>query len=265
MSDFKVTRYRIRTGEGQRGTQKPFTAVMLSDLHNTVYGNANSRLLQAIRNENPELVFVAGDMLTATDELQMDAALNLMDELTKQYPVYYVNGNHEYRLKYGSEKSRDSYENYSDKIKSFGVHLLEDTCERAEINKMPLCIWGFELSGDYYQRFRRCELTKDQISEKIGEPDTGCYNILLAHHPLYFDAYASWGADLTLSGHLHGGIIRLPYFGGVISPQFRLFPRYDRGLYTQMGKKMIVSAGLGSHTIPIRVNNPPELVVLDFT
>ena len=73
------------------------------------------------------------------------------------------------------------------------------------------------------------------------------------------------GADLTLAGHLHGGIVRLPYFGGVITPQLRFFPKYDRGLFKRRGKQMVVSAGLGSHSIPIRINNPPELVVLDFT
>ena len=87
---------------------------------------------------------------------------------------------------------------------------------------------------------------------------------MLAHHPAYFDAYASWGADLTLSGHLHGGMIRLPFVGGLVSPQMRLFPKYDKGLYTKKGKKLIVSAGLANHTVNIRINNPPELVVIDF-
>lgn len=265
MSDFKVTRYRIRTGNELRSPEYPFSVVFLSDLHNVSYGEGNSRLLQEIRNENPEAVFVAGDMLTAGKEVQMDAAMALMDELTKQYPVFYANGNHEYRLKVGAEKYGDVYERYSNTIKSFGVHVLENGCERLEIAKLPMTIWGLELPMEYFGRGKRCSLVKTQIEELLGGvPGENSFHVLLAHHPSYFDAYASWGADLTLSGHLHGGIIRLPLLGGVISPQVRLFPRYDRGMYTYNGKKMIVSAGLGSHTINIRINNPPELVVIDF-
>jgi hypothetical protein len=102
------------------------------------------------------------------------------------------------------------------------------------------------------------------LEQMIGKPNDDSFRLLLAHHPCYFDAYAGWGADLTLSGHLHGGIVRLPFFGGVVSPQIRLFPRYDKGMYTMDGKKMIVSAGLGSHTIKLRINNPPELIIIDF-
>lgn len=73
----------------------------------------------------------------------------------------------------------------------------------------------------------------EQVTEALGAPKEGCCNVLLAHNPVYFDTYAAWGADLTLSGHLHGGIVRLPLLGGVISPQMKLFPDYTRGCYTK--------------------------------
>lgn len=264
MSEFKVTRYRVRVGDEKRGPEQPFSVVLLSDLHNASYGRSNSALLQEIRSENPEAVFVAGDMLTASSQPEMDAAMALMDELTKRYPVYYANGNHEYRLKIYGERYGDCYERYSNAIKSFGVHLLENGSERIEIQKMMIRVWGLELPREYFARGRIRQLTGEQIREWIGAPDPSEYNLLLAHHPMYFDAYADWGADLTFSGHLHGGIIRLPVLGGVVSPQVRLFPRYDRGVFKRDGKKMIVSAGMGSHTINIRINNPPEMVVVDF-
>lgn len=264
MSDFKVTRYRMRTGTETRSLEQPFSAVFLSDLHNVSYGENNSRLLQEIRNENPELILIAGDMLTAGSEPQTDAAVALMNELTKRYQVYYANGNHEHRMKENTDRYGDRYERYSNAIKSLGVHLLENSSERVEINRMSFRIWGLELGMQFFRRGRSSALMSSQIEEMLGRPDEQCFNILLAHHPAYFDAYASWGADLTLSGHLHGGIVRLPLFGGVVSPQMRLFPKYDRGLYTVNGKKLIVSAGLGNHTINLRINNPPELVVIDF-
>lgn len=265
MSEFKVTRYKLRVEEsGKRGPDAPFSLVVLSDLHNKSYGDRNGRLLQEIREQNPAAVLVAGDMLTSGDSPQYDAAVSLMDELTKRYPVYYANGNHEQRLKGCPKKYGDSYARYSDTIRSFGVHLLENGCEHVEFWHMQVAIWGYELPLECYRRGRTRALAAGQVESALGACSPKEYNILLAHNPMYFPSYAAWGVDLTLSGHMHGGIVRLPVLGGVISPQFRLFPKYTRGLYELDGKKMIVSAGLGSHTIPLRINNPAQLVVLDI-
>lgn len=263
MPDFKVTHYKVRVGE-EKGPDRPFSAVFLSDLHNMSYGKNNRELLAEIRSQNPELVLIAGDMLTAGKKPQTEAAMALLDELTKKYPVYYANGNHEHRMRVNTEVYGESYERYSDAIKSFGVHLLENAGEKLKLHGMELTVWGLELSGEYFRRGVSRKLTGAQIEELIGAKPEGGFHILLAHHPCYFESYAAWGADLTLSGHLHGGIVRLPFLGGVISPQIRLFPRYDQGSYKLQDKRMIVSAGLGSHTIRLRINNPPELAVIDF-
>lgn len=265
MSDFKVTRHRVRISDTQPNLKRPFSAVLLCDLHNVSYGEGNSRLLQEIRNENPELILVAGDMLTAGKEPEMDVAMSLMNALTRSYQVYYANGNHEHRMKINPEQYGDSYERYTNAIKSFGVHLLENAHADIDIEGAKLTIWGLELPGEYFRKGRGDALSAGQITELIGSPGPASFNILLAHNPIYGEAYAAWGAELTLSGHLHGGIVRLPFLGGLISPQMRLFPKYDRGLYKVDGRKLIVSAGLGSHTIPLRINNPPEMVVIDFT
>ncbi|HIR14713.1 MAG TPA: metallophosphoesterase [Candidatus Choladousia intestinavium] len=264
MKDIKVARYKVRAGQKENRPVHPFTIVFLSDLHNAGYGEGNGRLLAEIRNQSPQAVFVAGDMVTAEENVGMNQALSLLDGLTKQYPVFYANGNHECRLKNHPEKYGDLYEKYSASIKSLGVHLLENACEKIELERMSLAVWGYELPSEYFKRGGLKELKADQIRETLGEPLPECFNLLLAHHPEYFPVYAKWGADLTLSGHLHGGIVRLPGVGGVISPRFGLFPAFDRGLYARNEKRMIVSAGLGTHTIPIRINNPPELVVIDI-
>lgn len=265
MSDFKVTRHRVRVSDVQPNLRRPFSAVLLSDLHNVSYGEGNSRLLQEIRNENPALVLVAGDMLTAGKEPEMDAAMSLMDALTRSYQVYYANGNHEHRMKMNQERYGDSYERYTNAIKSFGVRLLENSSVELDVEGAKLAVWGLELPGEYFRKGRAEVLTAEEITRMLGSPLPDSFNILLAHHPVYCEAYAAWGADLTLSGHLHGGIVRLPFLGGIVSPQLRLFPKYDRGLYKVGNRKLIVSAGLGSHTIPLRVNNPPEMIVIDFT
>ena len=96
----------------------------------------------------------------------------------------------------------------------------------------------------------------------VGKSERDKYQVLIAHNPLYFPEYAEWGADMTVSGHVHGGIIRLPLLGGVISPAIALFPKYDGGKYMRGDKAMILSRGLGTHTIHVRFNNPGEVSVI---
>ena len=265
MAEFKISKYKIRPGQGKKRPNQSFSVVLLSDLHNKSYGNNNEELLQAIRQAKPKAILISGDMLTCSgEEVHMDAAVALMDELTRKYPVYYANGNHESRMKNLTDGTEILYEKYVNTIRSFGVHFLENSRRLLEIHGMPVAVWGLELSKEYFRRGMPTRPDADVIRELLGEPEADYYNILLAHHPAYFSAYAEWGADLSLSGHLHGGIVRLPFIGGLISPQIRLFPKYDRGLYELNEKKLIVSAGLGEHTIPLRIHNPAELVIIDF-
>ena len=118
------------------------------------------------------------------------------------------------------------------------------------------CRWSSTTS------FGSLSIKGEDLEQKFGRPDEKHFHILMAHNPVYFDTYAAWGADLTLAGHLHGGIIRIPGIGGVITPQVKLFPEYDRGFFERNGKYMAVSAGLGEHTVPIRIFNPPQLILL---
>ncbi|MCM1569376.1 MAG: hypothetical protein NC081_08015 [Roseburia sp.] len=105
----------------------------------------------------------------------------------------------------------------------------------------------------------------DYLPGLLGQPSDGKYTILLAHKPDYFPQYAAWGANLTLAGHVHGGVVRVPFWGkGVLSPDIRLFPEYDGGIFRKGQAVMLVSRGLGYHTIPFRLFNPAELPVLDF-
>lgn len=263
MSEIKVSHYKIR-GSQSRPAQ-PFSMVLLADLHNASFGPRNEALLQEIRGADPKAVLAAGDMVvTKGKRFASDAAIELMGELTRRYPVYYANGNHEDRLAQRREVFGDAYEAYMEEIQSLGVHLLQNSRQLLEINRMRIAIWGYRPDWSYYKHGRAEKMEVQEMNQALGEPQPDVFNILLAHHPNYFETYARWGADLTLSGHLHGGMIRLPILGGVVSPGWTLFPKYDHGVYTLGEKKMIVSAGLASHTIKLRVNNPPELVVIDF-
>ena len=108
-------------------------------------------------------------------------------------------------------------------------------------------------------------MTKEEVEKLLGSPKKDTFSILIAHNPEYFPYYAAWGADLTVSGHIHGGIMRLPWIGGVISPSLRLFPKYDSGEFEENGKKMILSRGMGLHHIKLRFFNRPEISVIKIT
>ena len=128
-----------------------------------------------------------------------------------------------------------------------------------------ICIYGAEIDRYYYKRFKVREMKGDYLPGILGTPKKEQFTVLLAHNPDYFPQYAAWGADLTLSGHVHGGIARVPFWGkGVNAPTLRLFPKYDGGIFREGERTMLLSRGLGTHTIPVRVFNPGELWVVDF-
>ena len=128
-----------------------------------------------------------------------------------------------------------------------------------------------EIDRKYYERFGVRPMDPGYLKTILGEPDERYYNILLGHNPDYADRYAQWGADLSLSGHVHGGIARIPLYRegkwrlcGVLSPNIRFFPKYDCGSFSFGDRTVLVSRGLGMHTIPIRFLNPGELMVLNL-
>ena len=145
----------------------------------------------------------------------------------------------------------------------WGEHqrFLADKIEKLQ-GDLVLCAGDMLIAEKYAAMDHAVQLFEELKKRKFGIPVPEAFHILLAHNPVYFDTYAAWGADLTLSGHLHGGIIRIPGIGGLITPQAQLFPKYDRGLISVNGKYMVVSAGLGEHTVPIRIFNPPQLILI---
>lgn len=261
MKRFQVTEYELYSDFFSVNT-RPVTLVLLADLHNYVYGRKNRRLLGAIEKIRPDFVLCAGDMLVGKKGKSMKPAIDFMTAVAAKYPVYYGNGNHEYRMRMNPQVYGTMYQEYKDALTHAGVQFLENDKAIVPAGKTYINVYGFELEGAYYRKFNGLELTKRQLLGKLGEEDKRRYSILIAHNPVYGDTYAEWGADLTVSGHLHGGIIRIPGIGGLISPQAKLFPKYDGGMYEIYGKHLVVSRGLGGHTVNIRIFNRPELVVI---
>lgn len=243
--------------------QREFRAVVLADLHNKSFGKENDNLIKAIDDLKPDMILVAGDMLTAKPGADFKVALGLMQRLSEKYPIYYGNGNHEYRAKIYPEKYGDMHDQYNGKLAELQIHQLINESEKPE--GLGVCIYGLEIDRKYYKRFRSPHMSVEYLKEVLGPGDREAYQIVLAHNPEYFDTYAAWGADLVLSGHVHGGMVRVPLWGkGVLSPKVSFFPKYDGGSFVQRDSRMLLSRGLGTHTIPVRLFNPGELVCIDF-
>ena len=256
---FRVTRYRVASPKltGEK------TWVFLSDLHNQVYGENNCKLIDAVKNESPDLILIGGDMLVGKNGHSYEPALACVKELVKIAPIYYANGNHEERMKLKPEKYDQSYALYREKLLEFGVRLLEnESTVLSDDSKVRLT--GLEIPLECYTHLKRREMPGGAIKERIGNRDPEAFQVLLAHNPSYMKEYLAWGADLILSGHLHGGMVRIPGIGGVIGPDFVLFPKYSGEMRRVGDQTVIVSKGLGTHTIHIRLFNPAEIVVLSL-
>lgn len=260
---FTVKTYKLATEK----TKHSHKFVILADLHGKEYGYQNEKLLKAIEEQNPTGILIAGDMLTAKKGKDFNHVLRFLGKLGEKYPVFYGNGNHEYRLKLYPETYGTMADEYAKGLGNIGIFPLCNESTKPEDEKMV--VYGLEIDREYYKRGRKTRMSVSYLQEKLGTPDKNKFNILLAHNPEYFKAYAAWGADLVISGHVHGGIMRLPLLGGVIAPSLAFFPKYSGGIYKEKlsGEKeatMILSNGLGSHTIPVRVFNPGQLVVLEL-
>lgn len=251
---FVIREYTIKTNK----INKEYKLVLLADLHNKTYGNDNAKLLAAVDKVEPDMILCAGDIMTTKPKYSLDVASSLMKKLSAKYPVYYGIGNHEYRMKLYPEFYKDSYDTYTDELRNYGIKVLDNETTQEE----DLCITGVSIDRKYYKRFQKTVMEESYLTETIGTTSADKYRILIAHNPEYFDRYAQWGADLVVSGHIHGGVMRLPFLGGVISPKPVLFPKYDGGIFYNNNSTMVLSRGLGMHTFPIRIFNPGELVVI---
>jgi hypothetical protein len=256
---FVITKYGIN----DKKISRHYRVVVLADLHNKTYGKNNENLIDAVRGQNPDAILVAGDIPTAKPGKKLDTALGLMESLAKDYPIYYANGNHEHRMELYPEKYGDMAEKYEAGLKCAGVDRLVNS--HCALDKENIVIYGSQIDKIYYKRFKIQPMEKNYLGSILGQPNKDRYNILIAHNPDYFPYYADWGADLVLSGHIHGGMVRIPFINkGVVSPNVSFFPKYDAGMYREKESTMILSRGLGMHTIPIRLFNPAELITIDF-
>lgn len=253
---FVTVEYEIESDKVTR----PCKFILLSDLHNKSYGKDHKRLIDKIDSISPDMVLVAGDMLTAVKGQAFEVTLSLMQQLSLRYKIYYGMGNHEHKMKLYPEHFGTIYDDFVAELSKLGIVPLVN--ENTYLPEYNVAVCGAQIDRCYFKKFMKYPMDEQYLPKILGEPRENACQILIAHTPQYFEEYAVWGADLVVSGHVHGGIMKLPILGGVLSPNMTLFPKYDGGKFVRGKTTMILSRGLGTHTIPVRVFNPGELVVV---
>lgn len=227
--------------------------VQISDVHKK---RCERLICRKVKSLSPDVIFLTGDMVSR-NETDLSYLEWLTAELAKICPVYACPGNHELDM------PAEIYKQYREILKKNGVVYLENECSEFQHGKVKIRIAGAVLKYGIYRNpyggYSGLEsYTSEELREALGEKEG--FTVLLAHNPLCFEAYCGWGADVVFSGHVHGGAIRLPVIGGLLSPERRFFPKYSKGVYKKGSTVMVVSGGIGK----LRVFNPPEIVCCDM-
>lgn len=233
-----------------------YKIAQISDLHNAEFGENNSVLIEMLKDSEPDINVITGDIVDA-NHTDYDIAVEFAKNAVKIAPCYYVTGNHEAWL-------ISSYYQLEEAMKEAGVTVLHDeliTLNRANDTIQLIGLDDPIFLGDTYGY----NVPENYVSEKLESiTTTDDFTIMLSHRPELFTEYVENEIDLVFSGHVHGGQFRIPFIGGLISPDQSLFPEYDSGAYTEDHTTMVVSRGIGNSVIPVRINNRPEIVVVEL-
>lgn len=231
--------------------------VLLSDLHSASYGYKQSILIDQVRAQKPDLIALPGDLL---DRYRSpEPAFELVEGLAGIAPMYFVTGNHE--IDDSADYIRHDAKNV---FRSHGVTVLENEWEPITVNGVNLVIGGLEDPlRTYTENIYGSWETDVATAMQDVDPDA-TFNLLLSHRAEEVDTYADLPFDLVLSGHAHGGQVRIPYLlNGLFAPDQGFFPKYAGGLYEHETFTHVIGRGFNySFNVP-RIFNPPEIVVID--
>ena len=261
---FKVTYYHLSTDK----VKKNMRIVLLADLHGKSYGKDNEKLLDSVINLKPDYILSAGDMIihrelksiVDMERFYKKLADTFYKDKDKNNPrIFYSYGNHELRAHRYDNCKQQLLNSYKE-LEKHGVILLKD--QSYVILDDNIDIYGLDIPREYYAHFKPIDFD-ESILKNVPIKDESRYNILISHHPSSY-LLSNHHFDLTLSGHLHGGMIRLPFIGGLVTANFKLGGRHAKGIYTKDNKTLVITGGLGDHLKSIRFNNTAEIVVIDI-
>ncbi len=259
MRHMKVSTYDISSEKIPRGQSGRF--VFLTDLHQRTYGKNNIDLIARVKSLKPDWILLGGDMVTASPEKKDDVITGLLKGLSEIAPVFYAPGNHEKDIEIEPQEFKNRFEILLKACEESNVKYLSNAKEDAGEH---FSVTGLDVDFKYYKRINTPRLTGTYLKETLPSFDKTRYNILLAHNPGDFEVYETMGLDLVLSGHFHGGVIRLPFGRGFVTPRFVFNSNYTWGTFIKNNTRMIVSAGIGSHKVNIRLFNKPEIVLVNI-
>lgn len=238
-----------------------FKIVQLSDFHSQGYRDTTEKLISKVKDINPDIIVMTGDMVS-WDMEDIEEVKILIKSLVEVYPIYYIDGNHEHL----AEISRPGrYVAFNEFMQELGVTTIKNDYVEIYKGNKSINLYGINLpldgaTGLYVNRF---QLEENYVEKTLSEADKEKFNILLAHTPTFIKQYSQWGADLVLSGHMHGGIVRIPFTNiGLLSPGRTIFPRYAAGKFKVNDTTMIVNRGIGTSSFKLRVFNNPEIAVI---
>lgn len=234
---------------------KGYKILQISDLHNKKFGDNQDVLIQKIKSIDPDIIAITGDLIDSKS-YDAEVSMQLIREIVKKYPVYFVTGNH--------EQWSGKYNRLEKELKKYDVNVLRN--EHVGIRKGEQEINLLGIDDPEFVTGNRDEgnIIIDEIKKAKIEMQPDKYNVLLSHRPEFIKEYTNERLDLVLSGHAHGGQVRLPFIGGLVAPNQGVLPKYTAGLYVEQNTSMVVSRGLGNSIIPQRILNRPEIVVVQL-
>lgn len=233
-----------------------YKIAQISDLHNDEFGENNCELIALLQEVKPDMIAITGDLLDSR-RTNVEKADCFVRQAVEIAPCYYVTGNHESR--------RKEYLVLEERMKKAGVTILRDEKVMLKRDDAEFTVAGME-DPCFYVKADKFKTIPKSVHRRVSKlmADTEGFVLLLSHRPELFDIYCQYGVDVALTGHVHGGQFRIPGLGGIVAPNQGFFGKYDAGLYERGEAKMILSRGLGQSIFPFRVNNPPELVVVEL-
>lgn len=227
----------------------------ITDLHNSRFGDGNIKLADRVNELAPDYIFVSGDCLDRFSR-SGSAFVELLEKMDEKYPVFYSLGNHDVIVRRDAPEMFDDF--YSE-ICSLGVRVLDNEHVILGDGDNKIYLYGVSAIRD---ENGIVILTREIIDEKVGKCPEDAPVLLISHEGHLFDEFSAWGADLTFSGHIHGGMVRLPIVGGIFGELGKFFPKYSRGIYEKNGRVMNLSGGLGYTKIKFRFLNTPEMSIV---
>lgn len=243
------------TSDSLPDTFSGFRIAQVSDLHNAEMGSENEKLLAMLREAAPDLIAITGDLIDSR-RTDIDLAIRFVEQAAQIAPCYYVTGNHEARL------TEVEHADFEHQLVEVGVTVLHDDEVTIARQGQQISLIGID-DPDFAEKHGGVGL--DMNPKHISELSTvDTFTVLLSHRPEFFQQYVQSGTELILSGHAHGGQIRLPLIGGLFAPNQGIFPEYDAGLYAEGSTNLIVSRGIGNSLFPFRINNRPEVILIEL-